>query len=277
MNKEFAWFLGFLLSDGCITKPKYRKKGDETHLQFCIKNTDIDVLYMIKNILGTGAEVKEYPHYKSPQAKLRIYDRMDICKDYADIKAKVPYIPKEHLRHFLRGLVDGDGCLYQSKDGKLVTQTFINQHKQIVDFFMQTLTDELALPAKNIRWVHQSNLWDLRFYGKEARLVMWWLYHGDVDGCVLERKRQKYLSITNANQNNSLTEFMTAINIEYWGNHIHMNTPAGKTLEWCHRVQHITKLKSTPVFHNKGKTKYYSLYIPTANTQSPSVEGEGIV
>ena len=53
MDKNLAWLLGYLLSDGSIATPKYRKKGDETHLSFICKYSDRDILEKVKRILQT--------------------------------------------------------------------------------------------------------------------------------------------------------------------------------------------------------------------------------
>ena len=48
MDKNLAWLLGYLLSDGSIATLKYRKKGDETHLSFICKYSDRDILEKVK-------------------------------------------------------------------------------------------------------------------------------------------------------------------------------------------------------------------------------------
>ena len=129
MNKEFAWFLGWLLTDGSITRPTYRGKGDESHIQFCLHVCDEEVLYKIKTVLQTRANVKTYPTYQSQQCKLRVYDRKDIVNDYADIKKHIPKDIEGYERHFIRGLVEGDGCLHYRESRKTIRINFLNQEK----------------------------------------------------------------------------------------------------------------------------------------------------
>ena len=41
--------------------------------------------------------------------------------------------------------------------------------------------------------------------------------------------------------------------------------PSTQTLRWCKILQTILPVHTVPVFHNKGKRKYYQLYIPDKN------------
>ena len=74
MTKDFAWFLGWLFTDGHI--PRKGSSGYITGLlSFNCQYLDTEVLYKIKNILDSSANVREYPNYKSPQSQLRIYNK----------------------------------------------------------------------------------------------------------------------------------------------------------------------------------------------------------
>lgn len=163
----------------------------------------------------------------------------------------------------LKQLLEAEGTTYLARREGKIDRVEVSFPKGYGNRVNDTLVRYLGLPEKpNLKW-----------RGKQARLILWWIY------CDEEGKHKDAIYRTlDIDQQDAMTEFLTALNLDYWDNHIHMNVPADQTLEWCHRIQRVLKLKSTPVFHNKGKKKYYSLYIPTANTQSPSnVEGEGIV
>lgn len=269
MNKDFAWFLGFLASDGSIVRPTYRSKGDESHLIFCIKNTDIKVLEKVKNILQTNANIREYPNYKSPQAQLNVYDRKDIIEQYGDIKRKVPEDVLRYERHYMRGLVDGDGCLNYRSDRKSFRINIINQERDIVDWFGKTLHEKLNVSHKEPRFKPQDNLWILEWEGKVARLIAWYLYHGDIQSSVLDRKLkyyQEYL-LGDSKDYTYHEELIKAANLKLINNHLLMVTNSQDTLRWCHIIQKLLMVKSTPIPVNKGKTKYYELYLPMANMQ----------
>ena len=270
--------LGYLLSDGNITYMQYRGKGDETHMQFICKYDDREVMYKLKNVLHTSANVHEYPNYKSPQAKLCPYDRIDIINEYSNIKKQIPEDKiKGYERHFIRGLIDGDGTLSCRKDRNTFRLGFVNQVENITQWVTKTICEKLNLPSKNPRWSKQNNLWEVLWEGNIARLIAWWLYHGNVQHCSLQRKLDKYKSVILQNQsyNNYDDELIKAVNAFYdENNEIAFVTPGNQTLDWCKRLQKLLTFNAVPVFHNKGKRKYYHLYIPVVNTQNLDLKNQ---
>lgn len=270
MDKENAWMLGCLLSDGCITRPTYRSKGDESHLQFICKYDDRAVMYKLKNILGATSNVGEYPDYKSPCAKLRVYNRQDIIEKYNDIKTNIPSEDiKGFERHFIRGLIDGDGTLstrYRKSNNQVSFRIgFIDEYEQITTWVADTICNTLLLPPKKPRWVPQSNVWEIIWEGNIARLIAFWLYHGDIENCCLDRKKGKYVSdvLNGQTFNNTDDELLYAVKA-IWNNDgdIAFATQCTQTLPWCHRVQKLLSFNTQPVFHNPGKRKYYVLHVP---------------
>lgn len=276
MNKETAWLLGYLLSDGCINRPTYRKKGDETHLEFICKYDDREVLHKVKQILGTRAVVKDYPNYQSPQSKLRVYDKKDFIQKYKDIKTVIPNDINGFERHFIRGLVDGDGCLYYRQSRNSFVLTFINEYPQIVRWVTETICSQLKLPDKDIRHVEQDHIWSVGWEGNIARLIAFWLYSGDIEHCCLKRKLEKYRNVVLDNKTFSDIDeellYATKSFIDD-NNEIAFEVPGLQTLPWAHRLQNLLSFNTVPVFHNKGRRKYYHLYIPdksVINTQDAS-------
>lgn len=264
MTKEFAWFLGFLLTDGCINKPAYRSKGDETHIEFCIHIKDEEILHKIKNILGTRAAVKTYPNYASPQAKLCIYDRKDVVYDYHNIKTVIPESIKGYERHFIRGLIDGDGCLYKRKNRNEFIIDFIDEYQNIVEWVNSAIASILHINKKKIVYRDYDHIYTLRYSSKEARLIAWWLYHGDIQHCCLQRKYDyyKHYVLDDKKFDDSDAELLYAIQGAKMLNMIVPNVMASKTLYWCHILQNVLSVKCNPICTNKGKTKYYYLYLP---------------
>lgn len=264
MDKNFSWFLGTLLSDGSITKPTYRKKGDETHIQYCIHIKDVEMLHKIKTILKTEANIKEYPNYKSPQCKIRIYDRKDITKKYASIKEEIPEDIKGFERHFIRGIVDGDGCMNYRKNRDSFRINIINEKENIVDWCSKTISYELKIKYKKPKFKEKDNIYIIEYEGRIANLISWWLYHGNIQNCCLERKYKYYKKyILNNEDVHGDDELLTAVKAKKADfKNISPNINASKTLEWCHMLQKQLSFNTIPVFHNKGKTKYYELYIP---------------
>ena len=262
MNKEFAWFLGTLLSDGSITRPSY----DNDFIQYCIHINDKAVLEKIKTIVDTRARILEYPNYKSPQAKLCIYDKDWIIKKYNTIKSEIPDdITSDNYRHFIRGIVDGDGCLNYRHNRNTFRINIINEVLDIVEWCSEVISDTLGISYKTPKFKPQDNIYIIEWEGRTAQLVAWWLYHGDIDSCVLDRKLLYYRRyVLDGLDIDGEEEMLYAIGATKDGNRIYPNVNASITLKWCHIIQGLlyNKYLTLPVHHSKGKTKYYFLYVP---------------
>ncbi len=245
------------------------------YLSFICKYSDREILSKIKKILGTKNDVHDYPEYKSPQSRLNVCDRPDISMKYTKIKSEVPIEDiKGFERHFIRGLFDGDGTLSTRKNRGTFRIGFIDEKENITQWVSDTITNALKLDYKKCRWVPQNNVYEVLWEGNIANLIAFWLYHGDIENCCLQRKLEKYKSdVLNNKTFDSLDEEMLYAAKAYINqeNEVAFNVPGLQTLKWCHRVQNLLSYNTTPVFHNKGRRKYYHLHIPqkiVTNTQS---------
>ena len=194
---------------------------------------------------------------------------------YTKIKSEVPIEDiKGFERHFIRGLFDGDGTLSTRKNRGTFRIGFIDEKENITQWVSDTITSTLKLDYKKCRWVPQNNVYEVLWEGNIANLIAFWLYHGDIENCCLRRKLEKYKSdVLNNKTFDSLDEEMLYAAKAYMNqeNEIAFNVPGLQTLKWCHRVQNLLSYNTTPVFHNKGRRKYYHLHIPqkiVTNTQS---------
>ena len=129
----------------------------------------------------------------------------------------------------------------------------------------KTICNALKLPLKNVRYVSQSHVYEILWEGNIAKLIAFWLYSGDIKDCSLNRKRNKYYNdvLDNKYFKELDQELLCVVNAYINNdNEIAFNVPGLQTLEWCKRVQNLLSFNTVPVFHNKGKRKYYHLYIP---------------
>lgn len=264
MTKDFAWFLGWLHSDGYIPK-EGSKQYNKGIMQFICKHSDTEVLHKIKNILRTKANVHEYPNYKSPQSKLDIYDCKEISHKYQNIKNNIPVNDiKGFERHFIRGVVDGDGCIHYREARNSIILNIVNPDKDSLQWIANTICNSLLIPYKEVKRIERDHLWVIKWEGNIAKLIVWWLYHGDINDCCLLRKYNKYKEsiLHNEEFKNYDEELLYAVNAQIENNQIGFNVPSLNSLNWAKRLQNLLSYKTQPVYHNPGKRKYYKLHIP---------------
>lgn len=111
-TEEKAWVLGFVLTDGHVSK-----KG---HLMFSVQAQDIDILEQIQKALKTDSPIKQ-------KADLPYYDLNISCEyicrrlrdiglnnrktEWFDFAKLLSNVPEHLLPHLVRGMFDGDGSL----------------------------------------------------------------------------------------------------------------------------------------------------------------------
>lgn len=121
-SKEKAYILGLVASDGCI----YRRDGHQGMLSYSVKDSDIEILYFIKNQLQTEKPISLCQDSRRPNktnmATLQITSDK-ICNDLLDIGIGVrktfdmdlgeifSNIPRKFWSAFLLGYFDGDGSI----------------------------------------------------------------------------------------------------------------------------------------------------------------------
>ncbi len=114
-SHELAYFLGWMASDGNIS--------EETNT-FRITSTDIEHLENLFSLFSYGwtTTIREwdkdkYPDYKSAGTiSIARKDIMDRLIDYGippnkSLTIEMPYIPRQYMRDFVRGVFEGDGCI----------------------------------------------------------------------------------------------------------------------------------------------------------------------
>lgn len=118
-SPEKAYFLGLLYSDGCIHKSKDWKSYN---IMFGQSEINKDIVYKINNLLDSN-----YPVITTLNGS-KLFYRIDLkSKQMFDdlqrlgvepnksLTCTFPNINEELLPHFIRGLFDGDGCVWNGK------------------------------------------------------------------------------------------------------------------------------------------------------------------
>lgn len=179
-SPEMSYVLGFVLTDGCISKNT-----------LTIAQKSPEILEEIKVAMGTDAPVTKRKNGKSFIHTL-IINRKEIVKDLANLgitpnksrSVGFPTVPNEHLPHFIRGVIDGDGWVQDRGYVLNVTsgsKAFADQLKQI-----------LVERNFNSRVSEESNIYRIWVSGKNDVLRMGkWLYE-DSRNLFLQRKRDRF-------------------------------------------------------------------------------------
>jgi hypothetical protein len=201
-TEEKAYFLGLMYADGCIHKNITRlalQEDDKDILEKFLKSLEANF-----NLYLDNSPQKKNPKWKkryvlSLTNKTMVKNLISVGCLYKKTKIlKFPtkdQVPENLLRHFIRGYIDGDGCIYTtiSKIGNIRCSLSLVSTKEFCDEFIS-----IVLKSTNIKFscskTKSNNIFRLAINGRQqTEKILDWIYK---DATVfLDRKYNKYLEI----------------------------------------------------------------------------------
>ncbi len=198
-SPKMAYVLGFLYADGDVTNTALSSRTQ--YVKFT--NTERDIIEKIRRVLGSEHTIQIRPpqviSYRNGKFlnrevfALRIGSR-EMFNDLLNLgvtpnKSKTitfPLVPKEHLSHFVRGYLDGDGCIYTKyEEGKTrgrIRVIFTSGSKRYLEELKNTLSKAFDIKggsiytgnhAFNLVYSTQSGIKILeRIYKKKGNLFL---------------------------------------------------------------------------------------------------------
>jgi ribosomal protein L20A (L18A) len=130
-TEEKVYYLGLIVADGCIQTPK---GGRQQIFSLGLQIGDGYIVDRLAKILGRNVQVIPAKGNDKECRKVYAYSN-HICntlkgygitnkKSLDNHEAKIfNHIPPELMRHFIRGIVDGDGCIYITNDKRYNSRT----------------------------------------------------------------------------------------------------------------------------------------------------------
>lgn len=183
-NPNSAYMIGFILADGYV-----HKGNDQNVLQIEVAPYDRDILDKFSNVIDFKGKLYERSSgVKFQTHNLRIINKLieygipSIDKSHA---AKYLNVPSDVERHFIRGLIDGDGWSRIDSDG--------NYNLGLCGTYdiVSSVKDNLLYNCDNNKVRQQGpNCYRFNIKGQKAVLIAEWLYD-DAD-LFLDRKFEAY-------------------------------------------------------------------------------------
>lgn len=114
-NENQAYWLGFIMADGCVTERSANSKCLEIHLQYADEN------HLQKWHKEVNAKQKIHRSRRASVKSILFSKKM--CNDLGNLGCtprktltlQFPDIKDNLFPHFIRGYFDGDGCLYYNR------------------------------------------------------------------------------------------------------------------------------------------------------------------
>lgn len=196
-SSEMSYILGLIYTDGNLDRNKFRMR---------ISSIDIQILNEINAILKSNRPIRLEKNVNGEWFTLYI-DNREIYKELIKLGVspnktkicKIPTIPPQFLGDFLRGVIDGDGCVYEKtiKNSKLPIlsidiATASNDFKNGLLQIMSKYTDDKKKVSVQTR---KNGLHILRTNNAVSTRIYEDIYY---DNCLcLKRKKEKFETILN--------------------------------------------------------------------------------
>jgi len=188
-NEQAAYWLGFLYADGLT----YRGKVTVIHISL----RDIDHIRRFKDFMQSDHRIYETEQMgfgiKSKKAIIMIthphlaqsLSSKGIVKDRTNLAGMLQTLPPGLERHFIRGYLDGDGCIRGAYNPSV---TFTGQH-DLLEWIRATFYENLGTNP-DLGIMNGKGICSINYCGiRQAKAIINWLYE---DATVwMPRKREK--------------------------------------------------------------------------------------
>lgn len=181
-----AYLLGFIYADGYIRK-------DGLVLSVVVHHKDIDILEKIKNELNTEtniAAIKNKNHNRINICNIKLCsDLIKLgCNNNKTFNLQFPNIDTHLVPHFIRGFMDGDGCIsIRTQNNKKYFSLSFTGTKEMMDKLKEVLNvDNTISFYKNAYALHIGKK-------KDVLRILDWIYKDA--NLYLQRKYNKYCEI----------------------------------------------------------------------------------
>ena len=155
-DEHKAYWLGFIMADGCITRTE--KNGPYNRFELNLKEEDKAHLEKFQKDLQSNYKIKEIEKinkkrdFSSIVCNIRINSRKlvdsliknEIHPNKTGREVLPNSIPKEFIRHFIRGYFDGDGSLTNNKSFRIYSSS-IEILNSFNNYFKTTLNIEYKI------------------------------------------------------------------------------------------------------------------------------------
>lgn len=194
-NKINCYVYGLLCTDGCVMKNR-----------LSYNSKDKELVDIVNQAFGVGRTYLK--QNKSHQIWQYEYCRRRISDQFSKIglperKTKIlewkntfERVPKEFQRDFIRGLWDGDGCIYTGKvphqKGQRLIVTFCSASKNFIFPMMEFIKTNIVDTNSNVLYSKNSDLFSITFSYNKALEICNWMYFESCD-LKLFRKYNKYI------------------------------------------------------------------------------------
>ncbi len=201
---EMAYILGFFAADGTM----YTNRRGAHYIEFV--STDRELIEKVQVLLNARQKIRTVTNpepwrtaYRLQIGSAALYRDLEIL-GFQPRKSNVmrfPIVPVRYLKDFVRGYLDGDGCVYfgqhQRNDRPSSTSIFRVQFTSGSKIFLEKLCEALTPRLRGGFITKKNSGYELVYSKHDSIKLLAFLYEGVPTGQLLERKRQVFFRAIN--------------------------------------------------------------------------------
>ena len=193
-----AWLLGFIAADGYLPITK----GAKNRIIITLARKDEEILYRIRKELSYTGKISQFTtaegydcsslSFTSNKLRKQI-ENFGIGNNKTFQLKHLPSLPDEYLLDFIRGFIDGDGCILEPSQKKInigltcASKAFLTEIIEYLNFKLG-----LTIPTLH-ETIRVHKIYDIKYYTKDSFTLGHALY--DNDYMALTRKKNHFLEI----------------------------------------------------------------------------------
>jgi hypothetical protein len=192
ISNDKAYFLGFFSADGC---------NEKRTLSIQLQKRDCYILESFNNLFkseGYSTNLNEESRKitlsngtEATYSRLRIYGT-ELCNEVTQLgfppnktySIILPHIPDEYMPDYIRGLIDGDGCI--SVRRKNIEVEIYSASESYLQSILDWVHKNTNISPKTVQ--KKRNIYRLQFYGNESLELCKLIYSSNSD-LYLRRKK----------------------------------------------------------------------------------------
>lgn len=192
-SPEMAYTLGFIYADGNMSRDAYKIRID---------SKDLQILEDIKIAMNSTHPIIQHNNNNGYWYELMISNKVlygDLRKlgvfPNKSLTMRLPKVPKEYMKDFIRGYFDGDGCIYEVKRKRPTPGLefdFATGSKDFATKIINVLHENIH---ESIRLTNpRKNYYRIRGWNQASEALFNYMY-SESPTLYLKRKYEKFLDI----------------------------------------------------------------------------------
>lgn len=208
-SDENCYFAGFYAADGCLSV------ADSYVLACSVQNDDKEILSRFKsNIKYTGIIefIKKRKINHQDQSRLQITVTKEFFQTLKDNFNLVPQktyillppyklIQESYIANFIRGYLDGDGCISFDTNDQEWKINFLGTEKMLL--WIKQCIQKYSINCGNPSILKTTGCYRLDFCGRQTHRILNWIYQYSNYNTRLKRKYEKYKELVSYYVNNN--------------------------------------------------------------------------